>query len=201
MTKYHEDSHETNPGRNVARLGLLCRRPQRRCDQPRQRSHRFAQAFNASFVAGDLFDGARGTDCASQGGGAGDPFSTTNGTWIEFDFGSAVTMDRMVVISRNNTAGIIGTSRLIFSNDATFDSSDTIFTVGAHGNAGSGPVLSFSQTSGQYLRWEVATSTGTAQNLGGIEMRFLNTPPAARSSPSPPRSICCCPTTRPSAPG
>lgn len=134
-----------------------------------------ANAFNGSYTAGNLFDGGF-SEYATQGGGAGPAFSTTAGTWLEMDFGSAVTMDRMTLASRANGADVIGASRLILSNDATFDGSDTIFTFDPTGSNGQGLLQNFTATTARYARWEVATSIGNSQNLGGAELRFLNTP-------------------------
>ena len=133
-----------------------------------------ATAYSGSYVAANVFDGTA-NEYATLGLGAGAAFSTSAGTWIQFDFGSAVTVDRFIMIARANAADVIGSSRLIFSNDATFDSSDTIFTLSPAGSNGQGLVKSFAATTARYARWEVATSTGTSQNLGAIEIKFLNT--------------------------
>jgi len=134
-----------------------------------------ATPFNGSYVAGNLFDGTS-SEYATSGGGAGAAFSTTGGTWLEMDFGSAVTMDRFTLMSRGNTVDAVGASRLILSNDATFDGTDTIFTFDPTGTNGHGFLHSFTATTARYARWEVGTSIGGSQNLGGVEMRFLNTP-------------------------
>ena len=134
-----------------------------------------AGAFNGSYLAENLFDGTP-NEYATAGGGAGTAFSTSNGTWVEMDFGSAVTMDRLTLITRGNAVDAIGVSRLILSNDATFDGSDTIFSFDPTGANGHGFLQSFTATTARYARWEVGTSIGASQNLGGIELRFLNTP-------------------------
>lgn len=135
-----------------------------------------APALSDDFAAGNLFDGDRGTDYASAGGGAGDPFSQDNGTWVELDFGAPVTLDRFILVSRNNDDDFVGESRLIFSDDPTFDDTDTIHTIASTGQRGSAPIHEFPATTARYIRWEVATSTGAGADLGGIEMRFLGTP-------------------------
>lgn len=131
--------------------------------------------FNASYVAGNLFDSTT-NDFASQSAGAGTPLSQANGTWVELDFGSAVTMDRMILVTRVSTVDIIGVSRLILSNDSTFEETDTIHVFSNTGSNGQGLIHSFPETTARYARWEVTTSLGSFQNLGGMELRFLNTP-------------------------
>lgn len=127
-------------------------------------------------MAANLFDNLNTTEYASATRGAGPAFSTTAGTWIQMDFGVPVTMDRVLLLTRANTEDIIGNYRLVLSNDATFDATDTVFTLTGAGSNLMAPVKSFTQTAARYARWEVATSTGSSQNLGGAEMRFLNTP-------------------------
>lgn len=134
-----------------------------------------ATRYSGAFDATNLFDGNRDTEYASAGGGAGDAFSTSNGTWVEMDFGSTVTVDRFFAMTRNNSGDVVGVSRLILSNDAVFDNSDNIITINPTGSNGAGPGQSFAQTSFRYARWEAGTSLGPAQNLGAAEMRFLNT--------------------------
>lgn len=135
-----------------------------------------ATPFSGSFVATNLFDNVVTTEYASATRGAGAAFSTAAGTWIQMDFGAPVTMDRMLLMTRANTADIIGSYRLVLSNDATFDATDTVITFSPGGSNLQAPVKSFAPTTARYARWEVATSTGSSQNLGGAEMRFLNTP-------------------------
>ncbi len=142
-----------------------------------------ATAYSAAFQASNLFDSAA-NEYASLNLGAGAAFSTTAGTWVQMDFGSPVTMDRFILVSRTNAADIIGTSRLILSNDPTFDSTDTIFSFNPSGFNGQGLVKSFTPTTARYARWEVGTSTGNSQNLGGYEMRFLDTPAGSLVAPA-----------------
>ena len=132
-----------------------------------------ATAFSASFPAANVFDSTV-NEYASQGKGAGAAFSTSLGTWLEFDFGAAVTVDRFIMVARANTADIIGSSRLIFSTDATFSAADTVITLTPAGSNAQGLIKSFTATTARYVRWEAATSTGSSQNLGAFEMRFLN---------------------------
>lgn len=133
-----------------------------------------AAAFSASFPASNVIDGTM-NEYASAGRGAGAAFSTAAGTWIQFDFGAAVTVDRFVMVARANAADIIGVSRLVFSVDAVFDAGDTVHSFAVSGSNASGMVQSFPATTARYVRWEVGTSTGSSPNLGSAEMRFLNT--------------------------
>lgn len=135
-----------------------------------------ATPFSASYVGANLFDSVLTTEYASQSKGAGTAYSTTLGTWLQFDFGAPVTMDRVLLMTRGNAVDVIGNYRMIFSNDATFDAADTVFTLGPAGSSYQAPVKSFTATTARYVRWEVATSTGSSPNLGGAEMRFLTSP-------------------------
>jgi hypothetical protein len=142
-----------------------------------------ATAYNASFVASNLFDGTA-AEYASLGLAAGAAFSTTTGTWVQMDFGAPVTMDRLILVTRTNTVDVVGTSRLILSNDPTFDNTDAIYSFTPTGSNGQGLVKSFAPTTARYARWEVGTSTGSSPNLGGWEMRFLNTPAGSLIAPA-----------------
>lgn len=149
-----------------------------------------ARPFNASFSAANLFDTAN-AEFASLGQGAVTvPFTTDplNGTWVEMDFGSTVEFDRFVLRTRANAVDVIGQSRLIVSDDPTFDDTDRIFTFDPTGSNGAGLVRNLNQVvSGRYARWEVVTRTGTGLNLGANQMWFLKTPEG--HSPLPPPSV------------
>src|SRR4051812_47272281 len=84
-----------------------------------------ADPFNPSYVADNVFDN-NAAEFATSGNGAGTPFSTdpNDGTWIEFDFGSPVTVDTFINRTRVNAVDVVGRSRLVFSQDSTFDASD-----------------------------------------------------------------------------
>ena len=127
-----------------------------------------APAFSGAYVAANLFDGNRDTDYASAGQGAN--------TFVDVDFGSAVTMDRFFLMTRFNNVDVVGTANLILSNNADFSSPLATIAINPSGQNGSAPIVSFTATTARYARWDVVTSTGGSQNLGGIEMRFLNTP-------------------------
>ncbi|MBN8458249.1 MAG: choice-of-anchor D domain-containing protein [Verrucomicrobia bacterium] len=134
-----------------------------------------ATAFNPDYAAANLFDGTR-RDYATAGAGAGDPFSQANGTWVELDMGAPVTLDRLILITRANNNDVVGESRLILSDDTTFDATDTIHTFATTGQNGQGIIRSFPASAARYVRWEAGTSIGTYPNLGGVEMRLLDTP-------------------------
>lgn len=134
-----------------------------------------APGYNGSYVASNLFDSTN-SEFATLGGGAGTPLSQSNGTWVELDFGMRVTIDRMILVTRANSADAIGVSRLILSNDSTFEETDTIHVFNNTGSNGQGLIHAFPATTARYARWEVTTSIGLFQNLGGMELRFLNTP-------------------------
>jgi len=132
-----------------------------------------ATPFNASFGGANVFDQGS-PEYASQGQGVN--------TFLEFDFGSPQTIDGFVNVTRNNTADVIGNSRLIFDTDGIggFNAAtDTVvnFTAANTGSNGQGYINRFTATTARFARWEVLTSIGTVQNLGATEMAFMNTPP------------------------
>ncbi len=131
--------------------------------------------FSASFVAANLFDGLS-NEFASQGTGAG--------TTVSMDFGAAVAMDRMVFMTRGNTVDVVGTARLTLSNDPTFATGNSVFTFGSNGSNAQAPIQAFASTTARYAKWEVLTSSGTSQNLGGRELRFLSTPAGSAIRPA-----------------
>jgi hypothetical protein len=147
-----------------------------------------ARPFNASFTAANVLDNNAATEYASLGQGAVTVLFTTdilNGTWIQFDFGSTVTMDRFVMTSRNNTVDVIAGSRLIASADATFDATDSIVSFNPSGFNGAGTLQQFTPISGRYVRWEVTSRGSTGNNLGAGEMQFLFTPSGYTVLPAP----------------
>jgi MYXO-CTERM domain-containing protein len=136
-----------------------------------------ADPFSPQYVADNVFEAGH-AEFATSGNGAGTPFSTDPnvGTWIEFDFGSPVSFDTFINRTRVNPVDVVGRSRLVFSQDPTFDDSDTTLTFESTGSNGSGLVRRIPQITAQYVRWEALTSTGTSQNLGARQMFFLQTP-------------------------
>jgi hypothetical protein len=146
-----------------------------------------ARAFNASFTAVNLFDSGTAEYATLSQGAVSAPFTTdpNNGTWAEFDFGGIVTLSQFVMVTRDNGVDVIGTSRLIVSGDATFDSSDTIFTFNNTGANAAGIMQNIGPASGQYARWEVLSRTGSGLNLGSRQMYFLNIPTGNVLLPAP----------------
>ena len=135
-----------------------------------------ATPFSGAYVAGNLFDGNRDSEYASQGQGAN--------TFVDLDFGSSVTMDRFFMITRRNTVDVVGEANLILSNNADFSSPVATVVANPSGQNGAGLIFSFASTTARYARWDVITSAGTSQNLGGIEMRFLNSPAGSAVAPA-----------------
>lgn len=135
-----------------------------------------APAFSGAYVAGNMFDGNRDSEYASAGQGAN--------TFVDMDFGAPVTMDRFFVITRLNTVDVVGTANLILSNNADFSSPLATVVINPSGQNGAGLIVPFSSTTARYARWDVITSPGASQNLGGIEMRFLNAPAGSAVAPA-----------------
>jgi hypothetical protein len=146
-----------------------------------------ARAFNASFTAVNLFDSGTAEYATLSQGAVSAPFTTdpNDGTWAEFDFGSTVTLNQFVMVTRNNAVDVIGTSRLIVSDDATFDSSDTIFTFNNTSVNAAGIIENIGPVAGRYARWEVLSRTGSGLNLGSRQMYFLNIPAGDVLLPAP----------------
>lgn len=126
-----------------------------------------ATPFNPTYAASKLFDSDRATEYASLGQGAN--------TFVDMDFGSPVTVDRMFIITRLNNVDVVGQAQLVLSNNADFSSPLGTFNFNPSGQNGQGFIQSFTPTTARYARWDVITSTGGSQNLGGGELRFLNT--------------------------
>jgi hypothetical protein len=146
----------------------------------------YAEPFSTAFPITNLFDSARG-DYASKTQGAGTPLSNTptNGTWVNFDFGSPQTIDTFINRSRVNTVDVIGSSRLIFSQDPTFQESDNIVTFGSDLGNGAGLIRHFTPVTARYVRWEVTQAGSTGRNLGSRQMYFINSPRIQGMRPLP----------------
>jgi hypothetical protein len=143
---------------------------------------------NGGYPAANLLDNDPFSEyaCASQGA-VTVPFTTAvnNGTWVEFDFLSPVTLDQFVMMARRNNADVIMESRLIISPDPTFDASDTVITFNPSGQNWHALLHSFSAATGRYVRWEVTQANNPGANLGGAEMWFMTTPPGLLRLPAP----------------
>lgn len=120
--------------------------------------------FSGSFPTSNVFDGTQ-NQYASAGAGAG--------VFMDFDFGSAVTMNRFMHINR--PGDVVTGSQLILSNNADFSSPvATINITHQGGDLGEAYSLGGSYTA-RYARWQATSFTG-APNTGATEIRFLNTP-------------------------
>lgn len=70
-----------------------------------------AASSGGSAVAGIFDNQSESTEYRTNGAG--------NNTYIEFDFGSEVTVDGFVNVTRNSTSSVVTGSRLIFDTDGT----------------------------------------------------------------------------------
>ena len=147
-----------------------------------------AAHFNPDYAAENVFD-ARGREYATSGNGAGAPLSTDpeDGTWINFDFYQPETIDTFINRTRTSPAGfdVIEESRLIFSQDDTFDASDPFVTFSPTGFAGAGLVQRFAPQTAQYVRWEVVRVSGQNNNTGSRQMFFMKSPAGMLPLPNP----------------
>ena len=147
-----------------------------------------ADPFSPQYVAENVFD-AGAAEFATSGNGVGAPLSTdpSVGTWIEFDFGEATPVHTFINRTRTNAADVIGRSRLVFSDDPTFEETDLSVTFENTGSNGAGIVRKNlpAGAATRYVRWEALTSTGNSQNLGSRQMFFLQTPAGQRQLQAP----------------
>jgi hypothetical protein len=137
-----------------------------------------APAFSANFSATNVFDG-KDVEYASASQGFGPTLSTVQGTFLQFDFGQMVAIDRFINATRRNAVDVIFTERLIFSSDPAFDASDPFVDLSPAGSNGQGFIKSFATQTARYVRWEVldgAVKAGgvNTMNFGSQEMRFLS---------------------------
>lgn len=138
-----------------------------------------ATPFNGSFVAANAFNGTD-TEYASLGLGTS--------TFIEMNFGSTVTFDRVILINRNSTApgDRVAQSTFTFSTDNIFGGGDPTATLTHNSSQGQGSISSFAApVSTQFARWDVdllAPGTPVATNTGLMEMVFLNTPAGSKAA-------------------
>ena len=146
----------------------------------------WADQFNATFGPTNLFDAGTG-EYATSGQLAATPFTTDvqNGTWVELDYGSPVTIDTFINRTRANTVDQVTGQRLIFSQDTVFDAGDSIVTLPSAGANGAGFVRRFAPQTAQFVRWEVTEAGAGSLNLGGRQFFFLNTPAGQTVLPNP----------------
>ena len=146
----------------------------------------WADPFNATFGPTNLFDVGTG-EYVTSGQLAGTPFTRNDqdGTWVELDYGGPVTIDTFINRTRANPVDQVTGQRLIFSQDGTFDASDSIVTLPSAGANGAGFVRRFTPQTAQYVRWEVTEAGAGSLNLGGRQFFFLNTPAGQTVLPNP----------------
>jgi hypothetical protein len=111
-------------------------------------------------------------------------------TFINFDFGSAVTIDSLAFVNRGSQdLDRLSSYNLIFSNNSNFS-----IPVATHSftNAATlsgdfrGPLETFTATTARYVRWDVTGITGaTSLNPGASEVRFLNSTQGDRITATP----------------
>lgn len=128
--------------------------------------------FNGSFPLSNAVDGTS-NDYASQGQGAN--------TFLEMNFGSSVTMDRVIAVTRNSGAPDDRFSQVTytFSTDNSFGGGDPTATIATNSNAGQSNIYTLSSPqSAQFVRWDVDTlaGSGSNNNTGTTELLFLQTP-------------------------
>jgi hypothetical protein len=111
-----------------------------------------------------------------------DEFLSEQGTstFLEFDFGSAKTVDGFVNVTPADPARSIGANRLIFDTDGTAGfnaATDTVvnFTQAQTGSQGQGFINRFRAVTAQRVRWEVLAVVGSPALVGSTEMAFLST--------------------------
>lgn len=101
-------------------------------------------------------------------------------TFLEFDFGSARTVDGFVNVTLNLAQRSIGANRLIFDTDGTAGfnaATDTVisFTQAQTGSQGQGFIQRFRAVTAQRVRWEVLAVVGSPSLVGTTEISFLST--------------------------
>lgn len=138
--------------------------------------------FDANYTPDNLFDSAaegQGGEYRTNAGGAN--------TFVDLDFGSPVTIDGFVHVTRetNTASSKVANTRLVFDTDgsAGFNATtDTVvdFTLANTGERGQGFINRFAPVTARAVRWQVmSTVSGTNGNTGAMEMRFLRAPAGA----------------------
>lgn len=139
-----------------------------------------ADPFSGAYLPENVFDN-RAAEFATSGNGAGTPLSNdpNDGTWLNFDFSNTVTFDTFINRSRSSPLpfDVIVESRLIISDDETFEETDRIVRFNPTGANGAGLVRRFAPVSGRYVRWEATSASGSIQNTGSRQMFFMRTAP------------------------
>ncbi len=129
---------------------------------------------NGGFGPGNSVDN---TSAEYATGGAG------IATFLHFDFGAPVTIDRLLPIQRDSlSAGDrFGSLTYTFSADASFGGADPTVTFAALNSPATGAIQSISPQTAQYVRFDVNTIIDDgANNTGARELIFLATPAGAQ---------------------
>lgn len=109
-------------------------------------------------------------------------YGTNSGdsTFVEFDFGSPVTIDRVIAVQRNFDFGGNHFTQVTytFSDDASFGGSDPTETIATLAGQATSLIYTLSTPrTAQYVRWDIDTRTaGASNNTGAMELLFLATP-------------------------
>ncbi|MBT3339683.1 MAG: hypothetical protein HOM34_08735 [Planctomycetes bacterium] len=136
-----------------------------------------ATAYSSTYLADNLLDNDAQTEYASDEQGPVSFFLTTDpyhGTWIEFDFGAPVDIDGFRHYDRAASIDKTAASRLIFSQDATFDSQDPVVLI-SHISSDTGENYPFERQTARFVRWEITEALDWygSYSLGGKEIAFL----------------------------
>ena len=100
-----------------------------------------------------------------------------NGTWDQLRLRLAGDVRRVHPATVANNVDVVGRSRLVISDDETFDATDRTVEFNPSGQNGAGPAQRFApQTAGWYLRGGRFWRRATSPNLGAKQMFFLRTP-------------------------
>jgi hypothetical protein len=122
-----------------------------------------SSAPTSGYTADRLFDG-RTNDYASNNGG--------NNTFVAFDFGSEVTLDRFLLINRINSSATGFT--LTLSDNSDFSNPVATIPLAQSGAVSQGSVLSLGGSyTARYAKWQVTAHTGF-DTTGAMEMGFLS---------------------------
>ncbi|MBI5693361.1 MAG: hypothetical protein HZC55_25060 [Verrucomicrobia bacterium] len=150
-----------------------------------------AEAFSASYPAASLFvpqtAGERRAEYASRGLGVR--------TFVDFDFGRAVTLGGFRHVQRRTT-DTVAEADLLFSDSADFRTVHRTVHVVHVDEPGAVTVVAFPPVAARYVRWQVTTlREGRTRNPGGQAVEFFQpaatdpTPVAIRIDPRTPQVI------------
>ncbi len=133
---------------------------------------------DGSNPSSNLWDNDGNTDFSSANQGVVSASFTrdpSDGTWLEFDFGSTTAVMGFRHQDRKDSSVWINKSILWFSQDNVFDSNDTKIEI-LHHSHGKFVEYGFNAVHARYVRWEVTEQYNPASGsyfLGGRELSFL----------------------------